>query len=222
MKKLIALILVAIVMLASCSQAPKTDYDKLIVDNVHYVRTVDRNDPQYKNVNFFVDTTYVSHHQIYLPKLDLETENAKKFTKKIYNKYEKYHKQAIYHKEDRIYTIFYDHKNVEGIFGLYVTCIDAMPETGTNKNTQMYYYDVDNDKELSYKEYLNALDITENELWDWFKTTKEYKENPDNLTFTGVEGCIIDESSVVLLVNVEGEMYDNITVHIEADSVLNK
>ena len=103
----------------------------------------------------------VTHHKIRIPKLTLESENAKKFNEKITKLHSEDAKNALMWKAEKnvAYDIDYIFEEYNGIIGILITDFTAVIGSHKNANYYGFYFDTVNDRELDFFEYLEALGV---------------------------------------------------------------
>ncbi len=165
---------------------------------------------------------YKNHFVI--PKLNFETKNSKAFNEKIYKEFSstyEYFKNYTEKggvgdsdKNDRIYYIGYTCKIYNNIVGLSVYEGSGLiaSDAGGNTNEKVYYYDCNNDKELTFEEYLGAFGYTKAEAQKKLSTMKaEWDEHKVLKADSVLEKCLIDsESTVVYFSNINSYAWDGI------------
>lgn len=122
------------------------DTDDIVIDAIDYTREII---PVYEGSDY---SDY--EHEICIPKLNLDTENAKKFNEKIYNDHAMPYETLLdYSEEEWVYNVDYDSENYDGIVGIIVTFSGGPQASEMMSRYLCYYYDVNNDTELTFEEY---------------------------------------------------------------------
>ena len=116
-------------------------------------------------------------HSVRIPQLSHKTDNAKEFNKKIWRKYS----DCLWElSEDRegssVYWCDYQWDNQDGIVGILVYYDRG--EQGVNSNTSVngYYYDLNQDRELTFEEYLAANGTTYEQVLETVLNSEEYRQ----------------------------------------------
>ena len=116
-------------------------------------------------------------HSVRIPQLSHKTDNAKEFNKKIWRKYS----DCLWElSEDRegssVYWCDYQWDNQDGIVGILVYYDRG--EQGVNSNTSVngYYYDLNQDRELTFEEYLAANGTTYDQVLEIVLNSEEYQQ----------------------------------------------
>ncbi|MBR4910771.1 MAG: hypothetical protein IKZ47_05575 [Clostridia bacterium] len=137
-------------------------------------------------------------HKIRLPKITADTENAKKFNKKIYDTFKDVYEVLQNNlEENNIYFYDYIYKIYDGFIGIIVNSSAGVQCGGISPGYTVFYYDIDNDKELTYEEYLTALDLSKEKLHIKISNTKAY-QNSDTV-IGEIYFSIIDTESTVII-----------------------
>lgn len=174
---------------------------EIVVDAVNYSRVVDLSDPQF---DYALDMGYKTgdyHHNIVIPKLNVTSENADKFNAKIYSLYETQYTNIVNHTELQPLQIRYTFKCQNGLVGILITEQGGPIAGGGWDKYQCLYYDLNNDCEMSFDEYLSDLGTSYAGLWSWLVTTDEYKEFVE-WGLDKILGAILDEASMEMVVNL--------------------
>lgn len=99
--------------------------------------------------------------RIDIPKLLFDTDNAKKLNEKIYNSYKNDINNLNVDTEKPYYfNIDYDYSVKENIVFLSITRLVGSSRGSGFSQTNIYYYDIKNDKELTLDEVCNLFNIT--------------------------------------------------------------
>lgn len=169
-----------------------------------------------------------------IPKLNFETENSKAFNDKIYKDFSKtyilfknYMQNGIVPNaisSDTIYTIGYTYKAYGNIVGVVVS--ENRMGVGTDgiggNIIKAYYYDCNNDKELTFDEYLNSFGYTKEEAQKLFVTMKD-KDSDDHKfvkTDSVLEMCLIDSKSTrVYFSNLNSKAFNDMEFMPGSDTI---
>jgi len=144
-------------------------------------------------------------HKIRLPKITKTSENANSFNEKLYNqlsgKYEILKNNEEY---GAIYEIDYEYKIHNDVLGIVLTYTHAVQAGGANSYYYAYYYDLENDKEISFGEYLSSLNLDKEKLMslinntDQFRNEFAYVSDYNNIS---IRDCILDNNGTVAYLN---------------------
>lgn len=146
------------------------------------------------------------NNTIKLPKITLETENAKKFNEKMYATFENEYNWLINDQEgNQIFNCDYRYTVNNGIIGIAIDASIGVQQGGVSECYYAFYYDTINDKELTFDEYVATFGITKAKLWDSIKNTSSYSDHlryssPSDNEF--LQDCIFDWK--------DGEIYSGI------------
>lgn len=174
--------------------------ENIVVDAINYSRDVDLSDPQFE---YALDLGYKTgdfKHNVVIPKINFTSENVNEFNTKIYNSYKSQYEDIVNHKELRLSDISYTFKYQNGLIGIIITEQGAPIAGGIWDKYQCLYYDLNNDCEISFNEYLSGLGTSYANLWSWLTTTNEYKEFVEWGLDT-IVGAVLDNASMDLIVN---------------------
>lgn len=197
------------------------DDGPIVIDAINYSRDVDLSDPQFE---YAMDLGYKTgdyKHNIVIPKITLKSENANEFNAKIYNLYKSQYEDIVNHKELQPLDITYTFKQQNGLVGIIITEQGGPIAGGGWFKYQCLYYDLNKDCEISFEEYLSTLGTSYTDLWNWFTTTNEYKNDYANWGLDKIIGAAIDNVSMDLVVNLTMG-YDNAAKLSFEESVISK
>lgn len=173
-----------------------------VVDAVNYTKEVITS-PEAADMGMSYAGCY---HNIKLPKLSSDTANAKEFNKKLYNTFgDKYEELLDNLEAGHIYGSDYEYKNHNGIIGIVIYTGVGPQMGGYTTHYNCFYYDTINDCELTFNEYLLALNISKSELWSTVKSSNEYKDyinsdyRADNSCDITLKECILDSKTATVL-----------------------
>lgn len=150
-----------------------------ISDAINYKKSV--------NYNYYYDDSYYPDHFIILPKINISSYSATAFNNKIYDRVSFYIDALKNNSEDSaLYYIDYIAAEVNGYIGIRINYKIGWQMSEYLEFYSGYYYDINNDRELTYEEYLDALEV------DFDKLTAELDkkigyydyENDTNLHLT--------------------------------------
>ncbi len=151
---------------------PVEDKD-LVVDAVNIVK-----DPA--PTTAIISDPIRKQHNIRFPKLNINTPNASRFNSKLYGSDAlEVCNDVTSGKDIRgcVYEVSYEYKVYNGCVGIFIDFENNIPASCGSFSYTAFYYDVENDKELSFDEYLARLGTTNKALMEKVKQTKEYKES---------------------------------------------
>lgn len=144
-------------------------------------------------------------HKIRLPKITKSSENAKSFNAKIYNQLsEKYDILKNNEEYGAIYEIDYEYKVHNDVLGIVLTYSHAVQAGGGNFYYYAYYYDLENDKEISFSEYLSALSLDAENLMFLIKNTEQFRNEfayVSDYNNISIKDCILDKNGTVAYLN---------------------
>ncbi len=176
---------------------PVEDKD-IVVDAVNIVKDIGP-------TTHYVQDPIQFPHQMRIPKLNIDTPNAREFNKNLFNDY----MQSCYNEiltgadtSGMAYKVTYEYKVYNGCVGIMYDWQEWPPNAGIWTYYFAFYYDIDNDKELTIDEYIEKCGFTMESLIAKVKTTKEYKSKDwDYVTHTDTDAVILDEKSSVLILS---------------------
>ncbi len=121
-------------------------------------------------------TTPDGNNTIKLPKITSTTENVKKFNEKIYATFENEYNRLLNDKEgNQIFSCDYKYRVNNGIIGIAIDAIVGVQQGGVSEYYYTFYYDTNNDRELTFDEYIAIFGISKDELLNSIKNTSSYK-----------------------------------------------
>ncbi len=134
-------------------------------------------------------------HKIYVPKLNMSSENALKFNAKIYSEFFKVC-EAVQSGDDYNYRfeINYKYKTYDGLVGIIISEMGARPATCGYLRYICFYYDMKNDKELTFDEYAVSLGFTASSLKRRLKNMEALDGKSHTNVYGDVIGCAVGES----------------------------
>lgn len=144
-------------------------------------------------------------HKIRLPKITKTSENANSFNEKLYNQLsEKYEILKNNEEYGAIYEIDYEYKMHNDVLGIVLTYSHAVQAGGGNFYYYAYYYDLKNDKEISFSEYLSALSLDAENLTSLIKSTDQFRNEfayVSDYNNISIKDCILDKNGTVAYLN---------------------
>lgn len=117
------------------------------------------------------------HHSVRIPQLSIDTDNAVEFNRKIWRKYSDCLWKLSEDREgDRVYWCDYQWCIEDGIIGILI--YDAQGQQGVNSQTAVkgYYFDMNQDRELTFEEYLAANGTTYDQVLEIVLNSEEYRK----------------------------------------------
>ena len=144
-------------------------------------------------------------HVIKLPKITSNTNNAQAFNKKLFDVFSKPYEILKNNQEkEQVYECNYEYKIYNGIIGIVIEAYVGAQAAGATSWHFPYYYDTKNDKELTYDEYLKALNLSKDVLEKKVVNTKTYKDHYENISEGNnvyVIDCILDTKGSIVYLN---------------------
>ncbi len=137
-------------------------------------------------------------HTIKIPKISASSSNALAFNAKIYKEFSPLHDALLCNGEgSAIINIDYKYKEYNSIIGITVTRHWAVQNSSSDPTYFFYYYDIKNDKELSFDQYLAALGSSRSAILQKMQKTSTYLQEIEHALYTTPEiiGGILDDQS---------------------------
>lgn len=149
-------------------------------------------------------------HDIRLPKITVEKDNAAILNQKMYDVFvEEY--EALLEDEEGIalYYSDYEYRNYEGIIGIAICTSIGYQGMSYQDNFNCFYYDSVEDEELTFEEYLARIGIGKNKIWEQVQSSTEYMEFYGESYFSELQyyeerylkEVILDKDSAVVFIN---------------------
>jgi len=135
-------------------------------------------------------------HQIRIPKIALDTTSAQKFNQKIYNNHCAGYEQLLSNQEaNQIFDCSYEYKVYNGVVAIAVLDGGAVQAGGGWLSYKVYYYSLDEDSELTFDGYLDAVGLTYDTAVSRIMQTNDYKEATQHAwePVTNMTDCLLDE-----------------------------
>lgn len=108
--------------------------------------------------------------KVKLPKIELETGTAKIINDKIYNKYKNemswFSDSYVFGSDVNQVNVSYDYRIYKNVLFIFVDELNHNYRGSGWNNHDIYYYDIESDKELTVDEICNRFGITLNTLYD--------------------------------------------------------
>lgn len=116
-------------------------------------------------------------HSVRIPQLSHPTDNEKEFNKKIWRTYS----GCLWElSEDRegssVYRCDYQWDNQDGIVGILVYYDRGEQGVNSNASVKGYYYDLNQDRELTFEEYLAAIGTSYDQVLEIVLNSEEYRQ----------------------------------------------
>ena len=144
-------------------------------------------------------------HDIRIPKLSSETSNAKAFNQKLYDVSGKaYETLRNNQEENQLYSSDYKYKEHNGVFGIVIESIVGAQAAGASRHYDAFYYDANQDKELTFNEYLETLGLSYDLLTSKVKNTSQYNEYYTYISDYNdvyVKDCILNSNGSIVYLN---------------------
>lgn len=174
---------------------PKSQTSALVVDAVNYQADVARTET-------VTDPLKASlKHNVKIPKLAKDSQNARAFNQKILSSCTWYAKLRENIVTDFVVTYNYEYKQSGGVVAILLD--SAVERYSVSHEKNMFYYDTVRDKELTFDEYLSRLGVSRKDL------AKTYNDNKDNtnlgskatlsISADKIAGAMLDSGSLTLL-----------------------
>lgn len=176
---------------------PAADTDVTVVDALNYTKNVIPR-PGFEGWGY-----EEMEHRVILPRITSETENSKAFNQKMYDSFS-YAYDALINNEEyaAMYDISYQYKIDNSVIGIFITNRHAVQAGGGTWFYEAFYYDIENDKEITLDEYVAAFGFTVSELFKLIKTTDEYKFAYEYAYGDiSIRDCIIDDRGLYVRFN---------------------
>lgn len=168
-----------------------------------YTCYLDTSEPQFSDYYEFDHCA----HEICIPKINSDSSNATSFNNKIINSFKPVYDDVVNHTETCINRIEYIYTCKDDIIGIIAVLCEGVLESEWWFTYFAYYYDLNSDKELLYNEYLRKLNITEDDVWNWFIKTDKYKEETDyGFLPDKIWSCITDDTGTYMILTDEFEI----------------
>lgn len=140
-----------------------------------------------------------------LPKLSSETANAEAFNQKLYNTFSYQYERLLNNQEGgNLLKCDYEYKQHNGVVGIVIKTNVGAWGAGANSYYYAFYYDFDQDKELTFDEYLEAIGIEYDLLTSRVKNTSIYKDFYSYVSEYNnvyIKDCILDENASIVYMN---------------------
>lgn len=151
-------------------------------------------------------------HSIKLPKITLKTKNAEKFNEKLYKSFSKEYEDLINNQEEHhLYNCKYEYVVNDNIIGIIIECSRFVQAGGGNCNYYGFYYDLNEDEEISLEQYIVKNGMTKQELTNDIFNSNEYAEYYNYYLQFGdyeeyiknvkISDCLIDTNGFVVCID---------------------
>ena len=175
--------------------------DVKIIDAINYTKPVIAT-PDSSDIGWEPDGMV---HTIKIPKLTLETSNAKEFNQKLYDVFGEEYKLLLNNQENnQLFSCNYEYRIYHGVVGIVIEKEYGVQCGGISVFYEAFYYDTNQDKELTFEEYLSALETDYKSISSNMQNTSEYKDyygyiSDYNDVF--INDCIVDSNSSIVYLN---------------------
>lgn len=165
--------------------------DNPVIEAVHYEKNVINS-----SIAIAVGADYSNwKHTVSLPSVNVQTDKAQAFNKKIYDTFSDIIDCLKNNEEDNVmYTIKYEYKEYNGVVGILVDETWAAQAGGVSGDCYMFYYDINSDKELTFEEYLSALGVKLSALESALKSMPDYDADDP----IEINGGMLDENGSII------------------------
>ncbi len=120
------------------------------------------------------------YHEIYVPKINFETDEVYELNKEIYEKFYPIVRKLEQNEEGGdFWTIKYEYHRHENILSILIDYTYGWQYGEYEESYLIYHYDIENDKVLNYSDYLDVLGISKTTL-----TREINAKNTDTLPYT--------------------------------------
>lgn len=144
-------------------------------------------------------------NEVRLPKLSSETANAEAFNQKLYNTFSHQYERLLNNQEGgNLLKCDYEYKQHNGVVGIVIKTNVGAWGAGANSYYYAFYYDFDQDKELTFDEYLEAIGIEYDLLTSRVKNTSMYQDFYSYVSEYNnvyIKDCILDENASIVYMN---------------------
>ncbi len=159
------------------------------------------------NVKFIGELEYLSDSEYYkegdfvhtfkFPKINIDAQGAELLNQEMYSLVENIHKGILEDNTGRyIWNISYSYKVYDNLLGILINVDGGIVEAGGFTQPYYFYYDIKTDSRISYDQYLNALGLTQEKVWEWFTSTEEYQMDYMWIS-RPIKGAIFDKDSTI-------------------------
>ncbi len=137
-------------------------------------------------------------HQIKIPKVSLNTASAQKFNQKIYNNHCYGYELLLLNQEAHmIFDCTYEYKVYKGVVAIAILDGLMVQAGGGGCSYKVYYYSLNEDRELTFDEYLDALGVKYGTVVSRIMNTDAYKDAMQDAwePIINMTDCLLDENS---------------------------
>lgn len=156
------------------------------------------------------DTGVLTHHTVQCPALTSESADAQRINQEIYTMYSgSVETLENYAEGEYIYLLGYIACDYNGVVALILDLSVGLDYGGVYPLYEVYYFDTNTEKQLSYQEYLSALHITKEELvqaingsgmLDTTDYTVQWAAADESRTYVMIESMdVLDGSALVTI-----------------------
>jgi len=157
-------------------------------------------------------------HSIRIPKIVGDSITLQKLNKEIYDTYSPFYFALLNNEEGSAIIRFdYDYKMHNGVLGMVVYLSVAYQYSEVTSRYDFYYYDMNNDKQLDFNGYIEAIGIDEDKIFDLLLKNPEYKQHceydlPVPEVVHDLKNAIIDSDSAVLAIGCNAMEYNDTSI----------
>lgn len=155
---------------------PSYSYEEdkdLVTDAISYTKKII---PLFEYDDYFAN----KYHEVTIPQINIDTYTVKKLNKEIYDKFYTIVRTLEYDEEGTDYwNITYEYYCHEDILSILIDYTYGWQYGEWQEEYFIYHYDIENDRVLSYTDYLDALGVSRLEL-----TKQINARNTDTLPFS--------------------------------------
>ncbi len=175
------------------------DISGIVVDAVKYEKNI-------IPVEGLEDMGYEKYkHKVILPKITKDSKNATAFNKKIYNQFSGVIEILKNNQEyARMYDIDYEYKTHKKILGITVINSSCIQAGGGDSRYYTYYYDLENDCEITFSKYLSKFGFDKTSIMNLIKKSSEYATEFDYVydqSHVTLKDCIIGDKEMIVVFN---------------------
>lgn len=146
-------------------------------------------------------------HSIRIPKITVDTSTTQIINQEMYEIGKNAYERLINNEESgTIYDYDYVYKEENGIIGIVITEFVAVQAGGGNMDYKAFYYDKYNDEQLSFYEYLSALEVKKSDLSNNAAIIQKYREAGQPDEPINVLDAILDAKSSDVFIELPWSM----------------
>lgn len=172
--------------------------EPLVTNAVNYTKKI---------IDYYGWNQDYGNHTINIPKINIDTPAAVAFNQKIFAEYEdRLTKVKNNQEKEEIYRISYQYAVNNGVVAILISNPNMGQGRGYGEKYDGYYYDTSADKELSFSEYLNKLNVDFKKLTNetnaiYEATTDQYDDHDLVASFSSknrVENALLSPGRVIV------------------------